>query len=123
MNCSLSVSYASALMTRTTQYRNQPLASNKIVAEFGYVLIAAAALIETISRLSFAAVALCFALIDREAFRHAFKILQSSAFSIVWAIVDAIVNPFAQKLVADEKSARSLFAQGKFLTVPKGALI
>lgn len=122
-------SFSAALMLGTTLYRNQIGGPNyghliyRIGAQFGYGLTTVIATVETTVALIFLALSVLILPFSSTLFPHAFSWLSSSLFCILWSIIDFILNPLTSQLVADEQSARLMFAQNNALHIPPNALI
>lgn len=116
-------SLSSSLMLGTTLYRNQTGITNKFGAQFGYFLIGVIAAVESVAALVFTALSLLVYPFSSAPFARSTIWLGSCAFSLGWSVTDFIFNLFADKLVADEKSARKILESGNMKLIPHGALI
>ncbi|MBS0620852.1 MAG: hypothetical protein JSS61_05290 [Verrucomicrobia bacterium] len=116
-------SVSASLMLGITILRNQPGFSNKLAAQGGYAVIALASLVETV----FAATATVFGLLIHGAspkpYQYAKQWVASSAFTLGWSVVDFFLNPFVQRLVADETSAREVLRSCNLMMIPSGAIV
>lgn len=122
-----SQSISSAIMLGITSYRNKRGLFNKVIGQVGYGLTAMVAVVETVA---FAAItALSCLSISPKRFKlvkpdSAFvQQLASSLFVIGWAVGDFVLNPFYSKLVADEKSVRTMLKNGNLTKFPIEAIL
>jgi hypothetical protein len=115
-------SYSSSLMHGTTLYRNQSGVINKIFAQAGYALISLAAAIETIAATIFCFISLVCFPFSSKPLEYGKKWIKSSAFSIGWSLIDFFLNPFAVKLVSEEKMARRVLKSGNIFQIPRSAM-
>jgi hypothetical protein len=115
-------SLSSSLMFGTTLYRNQAGIVNKGVAQAGYALIAVVAVVETVVAAFFTTLCLVASPFNLAPFDRAGVWLLSSTFSIVWAGVDFVLNPFVVRLIADEGSAM-LVRLRNLMLIPRGAFL
>ena|SRR5579871_4383784 len=129
-------SISSCLLTQVTAFRNpngpeevwarqslrKPASSLKVViAQVGYLAIIPFAVVET----AFNALAKLFSLclpIGRDNHDAMTQRLQSSGFSILWALTDATINLFCNDLIVTERVARACARSGSLLSVPIEAL-
>ncbi len=112
-------SLSSQTMTAITMVRNRHPVG--IRAEVCYAVVPAIATVEIIisGTLTVASLPLyraCPDLLD-----HSYRWLKSSAFSFTWAFADLAANPFSERLVADEESARQMILNLNFTYFPPGS--
>lgn len=123
MNVDVTRSIASELMSHLTVFRNADgreenwwlpvprnnpspwsFAGKAIVAEIGFGLIAVVATVETCVYCVFTLLALP---LNANFYEKSVKLLESSAFTILWSVSDAIIyNPFFLDVHTDESFAR-----------------
>lgn len=120
MHCELN-SLSSSLMLGITLYRNKK-ASNAILGQAGYALTVIVAAVETLAASAFLALSLVLSRFSPNLWDPATKWLGSSSFSLGWSLVNFSFNLFVPRLVADEKSARTILASGNFMMRPEGAV-
>ncbi len=117
-------SISAGLMLGNTLYRNQSGgAALNIGGQVGYGLISVIALVESAVALSFVALSLVLLPLSSTFLSHSFSWLTSSLFCVVWSVVDFVFNPFCSRLIADEQSARIVFAMNNLALIPPNALI
>ncbi|CUI17432.1 Conserved hypothetical protein [Candidatus Protochlamydia naegleriophila] len=116
-------SLSSALVLGVTLCRNKPGISNKCLAQVGYALAATTATIESIAAIIFCVGSLALYPVSAVPLKHSVNWLDSSSFSVVWAVTDFLLNPFVLKLVANESSARQIVSSGNLMKIPRNAII
>ena len=114
-------SLSSALMLHSTVLRNTEGCTGKVIGQIGYGLTAVVAPIETIVALAASALSLLAYPVSSTPLNYSTKWLRSSAFSIVWSIVDFYLNTFITVLVADERSAREIWQKRDIMLFPRNA--
>jgi hypothetical protein len=115
-------SLSSGLMLGVTLFRNQNSFSAKLIAQGGYAVTALIAHIESLAALCFLALSIPLCLYSNKPFERAFVWVESSLFCLTWAVVDFILNPFVDPLIADEKNAFQIAKEGNFFKIPRGAI-
>ena len=110
-------SLSSSLILGVTFYRNQSGIGNKCLAQAGYALTAAVAVVESVAALTFSTLALAYYPLSSVPFEKTVTWLKSSSFSMIWSATHFALNPFVKWLVADERSARQIVASGQFLSI------
>lgn len=128
-------SISSCLLTITTSYRNpnstefnwaklspnelEPAKKWKVVlAEAGYLLIIPVSLFESAISLIASFASKCISQ-DSERKRCIEVWSSSSLFSVRWASVNVIVNPFTNDMLTSERIARGYMSRGYILRYPR----
>jgi len=109
---------SSQCMTSLIEWRNTPdyevqanLVVKRISAEIGILFLTTTALIETVVYSVFSLLSLPLTSIYDQPYKFFEKRLESSSFTVIWGLFDAIVyNPFFEILAIEEFEARE-FAQ------------
>lgn len=116
-------SLASNLMYSNTKMRNEGDEEVlRAISQVGYALILVIALVESAVALPFTLLSLITLPFTRAIFYESVSWLKSSSFTILWSVVDLVLNPFMDRLVADERSARIIYFSGNLFVVPQGAV-
>jgi uncharacterized membrane protein YciS (DUF1049 family) len=119
-------SISSALMLGITSYRNKSGLFNKVIAQVGYALTAIVAAVEAVAFAIIIIPSSCIVISPFQLIRPSpsfVKQFASSVFVIGWAVGDFVLNPFCSKLVADEKSVRTMLKNGDLTKFPREAIL
>lgn len=116
-------SLSSSLILGVTLYRNQTGFSNKCKAQVGYASIAVVALVESVAASIFCACSLALYPFSSAPFQQSAKWLGSSSFCIAWSAIDFLLNPFIEKLVADEQSTLLMIKNRNIVMIPRDAIL
>ncbi len=125
-------SYSSTMLTAITSFRNpngqdhewpfvlqkkNPNPLSVIAAEVGLILMVPFALVEA----AFAAIARLASLflpLSEEKCQKIAEWQTSSAYSVIWAAVDVVINPFMRDVVTSERVVRVCIAKGHIFSIP-----
>lgn len=110
-------------MTCMTLQRNQPGLHGKVLAQAGFAFIACAALVETIFASLLTLGSLFLLPCSVKPFLYTVNWISSSSFSLMWSLCSFFVNPFMDKMVADEASACAQIKSRTLKPFPIGSLI
>jgi hypothetical protein len=112
-------SLSSGIILGTTLYRNnKPNLLKKCVAELGYAAAHLIALAESVVAIvSYAGSFALYPLFTNQTRANLEEWVWSSLFDINWALVYFILNPFVERLAADEPTARAM-VRARSLDVP-----
>ncbi len=116
-------SLSSSLMTGINLYRNNPGLLNKAQAQVAFPIVTITAVVETIAASIFTILSALTLLFTNSYFTHSLTQLKSSSFTIIWSIVDFLINPFCHTVVADEESAKFIAQTGELFLMPRNAII
>lgn len=115
-------SLSSSLMFGTTLYRNQSGVPPKILGQASYALVIVIAAVETIAASALSTLSFIVYPLSSTPFQRCTKWLDSSAFTVGWAIANSFFNLFVSKLIADEKSVRKMYKKGDLTGISTGAV-
>ena len=96
--------------------RNSPHLAKLLVAELGYIVTIPLAITET----ALSAIAALFSNEENKAEMKSW--FYSSAFSIIWSVGDALINPICNDLIVTEKVAKACAASWDIFNIPVEAL-
>lgn len=104
----MTYSLSSALLYGTTLFRNQEGTAEKCIAEVAYVVIEVVSVVEAVAAGFFTALSLVIYPFSEKAYVFCAKWLDSSAFSMGWALGCVFMNPFSDFMVLSEELPRRM---------------
>lgn len=109
-------SLSTTLIAKTMYYQNQGKI-NSYLSQLALAIIPVIALVETAAALTFTTLSLVAYPFSSKPLDFSVKWLKSSAFAIIWSLVDFCINPFYGSMVVSEQEARQMMRNGQIIGV------